>query len=78
VLAMIAVILYVMMLRGRGPQRVYAYGAIGLFLIASAALAGCSGSGGGGGGGKSLTITAKYSGDTNYASSQGTGTVTVH
>jgi hypothetical protein len=77
---MMAVILYVMKLRGRGPRRAYAYGAIALLLIASAALAGCSGagSGGGGGGGTPHTITAKYSGDTNYAASQGTGTVSVH
>ncbi len=80
-LSMMAVILYLMMLRGRGARRAYAYGAIALFLIASAALAGCSGAGnggGGGGGGTALTITAKYSGDTNYTASQGTSTVSVH
>jgi len=39
-------------------------------LIAAAAIAGCSGSsGGGGGGGSTRSLTAHYSGDTNYAAS---------
>jgi len=79
-LAAMALILYLAMLRMRGPRRAYAYGVVALFVVASAVLAGCSGSGnsGGGGGGTTLTITAKYSGDTNYAASQGTGSVSVH
>jgi len=74
-----AVVLFLLATRMRGPRRGFAYGAITLFVIASATLAGCSGgsNGGGGGGGSPRTITAKYSGDTNYAASQGTGTVTV-
>ena len=77
-LAMMALVLLVLAMRMRGPRRAFAYGAMALFLIASATLAGCSGtSGGGGGGGTTRTITAKYSGDTNYATSTGSGTVTV-
>jgi hypothetical protein len=67
-------------LRMKKLRTAYAYAAIGLFLIATATLAGCSGAsngGGGGGGGSARTITAKYSGDTNYATSTGTGSVTV-
>jgi subtilase family serine protease len=79
-LALLAVLLFFDAPRMKKPQRAYAYAAIGLFLIALATLAGCSGasSGGGGGGGSTRTITAKYSGDTNYATSTGTGSVTVH
>ena len=77
-LAILAVILFLAAMRLRGPRRAYAYGVIALFLVASAALAGCGGGGGGGGNNaRALTITAKYSGDTNYANSTGTGTVTV-
>jgi hypothetical protein len=77
--AMVAVILRLTMPGRREPRRAYSYGVIALFLVASLALAACSGSGGGSsGGGTALTITAKFSGDSNYAGSQGTGTVTVH
>jgi len=78
--AMLAVIFFIATRRLRGPRRAYAYASVVAFLIASAALAGCSGpsSSGGGGGGTGKTITAKYSGDTNYTASQGSGTVTVH
>ncbi|HWZ97338.1 MAG TPA: protease pro-enzyme activation domain-containing protein [Candidatus Dormibacteraeota bacterium] len=78
-LALAAVLLFIATLRMKKPRRAYAYAAIGFFLIASATLAGCSGtSGGGGGNGSPRTITAKYSGDTNYATSTGTTSVTVH
>jgi len=77
-LAMMALALFMMTKPVPGPRRGYAYGVIALFLTASATLAGCSGgSNGGGGGGTARTITAKYSGDTNYATSTGSGTVTV-
>ena len=49
-------------------QRRYAYAVAAFFLIAAAALAGCGG-GSSSSGGSSRTITAKYSGDTNYAGS---------
>jgi hypothetical protein len=58
------------------PRR-YAYAGLAFFLMA-AALAGCSGgSSGGGGGGSSRSISAKYSGDTNYTGSTGSTTVTI-
>jgi len=78
-LALAAAVLFLFIARLQKPRRAYAYAAIGLFLIASAALAGCSGSGSSssGGGGKTRTISAKYSGDTNYATSSGTGSVTI-
>jgi len=76
-LAAMALILFVMATRTRGPRRAFAYGAMALFLIASATLAGCGGRSNGGGGGSTRTITAKYSGDTNYATSTGSGTITI-
>jgi hypothetical protein len=77
-MALAAILLLLATLRMNKPSRAYAYAAIGLFVVASAALAGCGGgSSGGGGGGSARTITAKYSGDTNYTASQGTGSVTV-
>jgi len=78
-LAAMALMFFVLAMRMRGSRRAFVYGAMALFLISSATLAGCSGgnSGGGGGGGSTRTITAKYSGDTNYATSTGSGTVTV-
>jgi subtilase family serine protease len=54
-------------------RRQYTYAGVIFVLIAAAAIAGCgggsSGGGGGGGGGSSRSLTAKYSGDTNYATS---------
>ncbi|HEY1424184.1 MAG TPA: protease pro-enzyme activation domain-containing protein [Candidatus Acidoferrum sp.] len=60
-------------------RRAYAYAGLAFFLIAAAALAGCgASSSGGGGGGSSRSISAKYSGDTNYAGSTATAvTVTI-
>ena len=76
---LMAIALFLLTMRMRSPRRGFVYGAITLFLVASATLAGCGGGsgGGGGGGGKTDTITAKYTGDTNYAASQGSGSVTV-
>jgi len=76
-LAAIALVLFVLATRMRGPRRAFAYSAMALFIIASATLAGCGGGNSGGGGGSTRTISAKYSGDTNYATSTGSGTVTV-
>ena len=76
-MAMMALALFALTMGMRGPRRGYAYGLIALFLIASATLAGCGGGSSGGGGGSTRTISAKYSGDTNYATSTGSGTVTV-
>ena len=71
-------------------RRQYAYFGLAFFLISAAALAGCgssstssggssgSGSGSGSGTGSARTITAKYTGDTNYAASTSAAvTVTV-
>lgn len=81
VLALLAVLLFFASSGSRGYRRAYSYAGFAIFVIVSAVLAGCSGTGsnngGGGGGGKTITITAKYSGDTNYAASQGNGTVAV-
>jgi hypothetical protein len=66
-LAMMAFVLS-MMLAAKRKQ--YAYAGVALFLIAAAVLAGCGGgSSTGGGGGSTRSITAKYSGDANYAGS---------
>jgi hypothetical protein len=56
----------------------YAYAGLAFFLMAAAAFAGCGGGSSGSGGGSSRSITAKYSGDTNYAGSTGSTTITVH
>jgi hypothetical protein len=68
-----ALAFFLMALRLRGQKRGYGYAGVVMFLIAAAAFAGCGG-GGGGTTGHSVTITAKYSGDTNYAASSATGT----
>ncbi len=76
-LAMMALVLMVLAMRMREPRRAFVYSAMALFIIASATFAGCGGGSGGGGGGSTRTISAKYSGDTNYATSTGSGTITV-
>jgi subtilase family serine protease len=76
----VAMLVFFAALRMKKFRRAYAYAGIGLFLVVTATLAGCSGAsnnGGGGGGGSARTISAKYSGDTNYATSTGTGSVTI-
>ena len=51
-------------------RRRYTFAGVAFFLVAAAALVGCSGSGSsGGGGGSGRSITATYSGDSNYAGS---------
>jgi len=56
-------------------RRTYAYAGFVAFALLAVAIAGCGG--GGGGGGHTVTIKANYVGDTNYASSSGSTTVTV-
>jgi hypothetical protein len=68
--------------RGVNRRHALAYAAfLGLALLA-AGITGCSsssnGGGGGGGGGGNRTITASYTGDSNYAASTGSTGVTVH
>jgi len=68
--AVLAAIGMLLALRMAERKRKYAYAGLALMLIAAAAIAGCSGSsGGGGGGGSTRSLTAHYSGDTNYAAS---------
>jgi hypothetical protein len=57
-------------------RRRYAYAGFVAFALLSVAIAGCGG-GGGGGGGHTVTIKANYTGDTNYAASSGTATITI-
>jgi hypothetical protein len=72
-----------MALRLPKRTRVFAYSGVAAFLLVAALISGCSGaggsSGGGGGGtGQQRSIGANYSGDSNYASSTGSTTVSVH
>jgi hypothetical protein len=75
VLAMLSFMLGTKLAAGR---KRYAYAGLALFLMAAAAIAGCGGGSSSSGGGSSRSITAKYSGDTNYAGSTGSTTITVH
>jgi hypothetical protein len=63
----------------RARQRGYAYAGLVVFALTAAGIAGC---GGGGGSratpqGKTVTITAKFIGDSNYTASSNTTTVTI-
>ena len=81
--ALLAMLSFVLALKLSARRRRFAYAGAMFALIAAAALAGCNGGspsgggGGGGGGGSAHTITAAYSGDTNYATSTGSTSVTV-
>jgi hypothetical protein len=81
VAAMLTILSLVLALKLSGRRRCFACAGAVFAVIAAAALAGCSGGssggGGGGGGGSARTISAAYSGDTNYATSSGSATVTV-
>jgi hypothetical protein len=60
-------------------RRQFAYAGLLLAIVAAGVIAGCGGSSGGGGGGTPRSLTAKYSGDTNYAGSTSSAvTVTIH
>jgi len=64
---------------GVNEHHANAYGLMPSPCLMAAALAGCSGaSSSSSGGGSSRTISAKYSGDTNYAGSTGSTTITIH
>jgi Pro-kumamolisin, activation domain len=79
--AMLTMLSFVLALKLGARRRRFAFAGAVFAVIAVAAQAGCSGSpggGGGGGGGSARTISAEYSGDTNYATSSGSTTVTVH
>ena len=77
--AVLAMFSFLMAVELAARRKQYAYAGLAFFLMAAAALAGCSGSSSSSssGGGSSRTISAKYSGDTNYAGSTGSTTITV-
>jgi hypothetical protein len=58
-------------------RRRYAYAGLALFALTAAGVAGCGGGGSSTPPVKTVTITAKFVGDTNYTASSGTTTVTV-
>jgi hypothetical protein len=78
VLLAIALLLFLLLLRSMPLSRRRAYASAGLlcFALLAAGIAGCSSSGGGGG--RTLTISASYTGDSNYAASSGSTSITVH
>ena len=77
--ALLAILSFMRAVKPAVGRRQYAYAGVIFVLIAAAAIAGCGGgSSGGGGGGSSRSLTAKYSGDANYATSVSSAvTVTV-
>ncbi|GAC1617115.1 MAG: hypothetical protein NVS9B13_03450 [Candidatus Acidiferrum sp.] len=83
-LAVLSLILFPLLMRWMPTPKRRAYASAGLlgFVLLAAGIAGCSSTsssgGGGGGGGKTLTVSAAYTGDSNYAASSGSTTVTVH
>lgn len=64
----LAMLSFTLAMKRAARRREYAYAGLAFFLIA-AAIAGCGGGSSGGGGGSTRSITAKYSGDSNYAAS---------
>jgi len=77
--AVLAMFSFLMAVKLAARRKQYAYAGLAFFLMAAVALAGCSGaSSSSRGGGSSRTISAKYSGDSNYAGSTGSTTITVH
>jgi len=79
-LAFASIVCFLFGLRWMPEKRrsAYAYAGFLAFALLAAGVAGCGGGGGGSGGGKTVTIKASYSGDTNYGSSSGSGTITVN
>jgi hypothetical protein len=71
--AVLALICLALAMRLAGRRRVFAYAGFALFAVVSAGLAGCGG-GSGGTTSRTVTVSAKYSGDTNYAASTASGT----
>jgi hypothetical protein len=78
--AALAMMVFLLSMMLAAKRKQYAYAGVAFFLIAAAVLAGCGGgSSSGGGGGSTRSITAKYSGDANYAGSTSSAiTVTIH
>ncbi len=67
--ALLAMLSFVRAMKPAVRSRQYAYAGVVFVLVAAAAIAGCGGGSSGGGGGSPRSLTAKYSGDTNYATS---------
>jgi hypothetical protein len=63
--------IFVLRYASANPRR-YAYVGLALAVLMLAGMAACGGGGGGGGGAHNDSITAKYSGDTNYTGSTST------
>ncbi len=60
-------------------RRAYAYAGLIVLALLATAIVGCGGGGGSsGGGGRTVTLNASYPGDTNYSSSSGSTSITVH
>jgi subtilase family serine protease len=76
--AVLAMLSFVLAAKLASRRKQYAYAGLAFFLMAAAAIAGCGGGSSSSGGGSSRSVTAKYSGDTNYAGSTGSTTITVH
>jgi subtilase family serine protease len=76
--AVLAMLSFVLAAKLAARRKQYAYAGLAFFLMAAAAIAGCGGGSSSSGGGSSRSVTAKYSGDTNYAGSAGSATITVH
>jgi subtilase family serine protease len=77
--AVLAMLSFFLAAKLSARRKQYAYAGLVFFLMAAAASAGCGGgsSSSGGGSSRSRSVTAKYSGDTNYAGSTGSTTITV-
>ena len=76
--AVLAMLSLVLAAKLAARRKQCAYAGLVFFLMAAAAIAGCGGGSSSSGGGSSRSVTAKYSGDTNYAGSTGSTTITVH
>jgi hypothetical protein len=72
--AALAILSFFLAARLPKRRRAFAYGAFLLFATMATGLAGCGGSGNTTPKVRTVTITAKYSGDTNYAGSTSAGT----
>jgi hypothetical protein len=75
---MLAMLSLVLAAKLAARRKQYAYAGLAFFLMAAAAIAGCGGGSSSSGGGSSRSVTANYSGDTNYAGSTGSTTITLH
>jgi hypothetical protein len=77
--ALLSIVLFALGWRWMPEKRrhTYVYAGLLAFVLLAVAIAGCGG-GGGSSSGKTVTIKANYVGDTNYAASSGTTTITVH